>query len=111
MVWGEGVGRGAWWCPEGPLPSFYRQRHEEWRRYGQRGRYASAPSQGHRIPLYSNPPPPPDHIPSLQGLSGIEVHVRTSGPAVAERRGITWRLPRLSAGDKAQRSFQLRLLG
>ena len=60
-----------------------------------------------RIPTYALIPPSPPR----QGLSGIEVHVRTSGPAVAERRGITWRLPRLSAGDKAQRGFQLRLLG
>ena len=45
------------------------------------------------------------------GISGVEISVRTSGPSVAERRGISWRLPRLSADDRATRSFQLRLLG
>ena len=29
--------------------------------------------------------PPPLHTHSLQGLSGIEVNVRTPGPVVAER--------------------------
>ena len=33
--------------------------------------------------------PPPSYTLPVQGLSGIEVNVRTSGPVVAERRGIT----------------------
>ena len=56
----------------------------------------------------STPPPSDTHSP--RGLSGInEVHVHTSVSVVAERRGITW--SRRSPGDKARRSFQLRLLG
>ncbi len=46
------------------------------------------------------------------GAEGAELHIRTAGPAVAERRGVVWKIPRMmSVGDKVQRSFALRLLG
>ncbi|GAX78147.1 hypothetical protein CEUSTIGMA_g5589.t1 [Chlamydomonas eustigma] len=48
----------------------------------------------------------------MGGVEGAEIFVRTLGPAVTERRGIHWKVPKMtSAGDKVQRTFSLRLLG
>ncbi len=44
-------------------------------------------------------------------IVGASISLSTSGPVLAEKRGIVWNLPRLSPRDRSSHTFQLRLLG
>ena len=60
-------------------------------------------------------PPPgqqgPIHGPLHGVLAGVEVQVKVKGPALVDKRGSSWILPRMTPGDRARRKIGIKVNG
>lgn len=44
-------------------------------------------------------------------IAGVEVQVKVKGPALVDKRGVSWTLPRMTPGDKVRRTIGVRVNG